>query len=198
MKTVLTITAAILSVALLAPPAARADGVGTVPPTFNPVITDTLVGTDTDSVGDTFHFNLTVEIGPEGLSLLPTEWAAYWGGRIDATGPNCSPTGCHDLFSSDGAGFFPYGTPDTPFGPAIPNQRVLWSWGDFACTKRDLFGTCDNGLFEYNLTADQYGAEIEHQDVLTSVVGVVEPSALALLLTGLALAAALRRRYALT
>jgi hypothetical protein len=156
---------------------ARADGFG--PSVFTPLITDTFVGTDTDTQGDTYSFDFTVEVGPNGLSLLPAQWAAYWGGTLTETGPNC-PTTCHDYFSDNGAGFFPYGTPDQiPGLPATPNQVTLWSWGDFTCTAFDSFGDCVGGTSEYNLEANQYGAEI-----VGPAVAAPEPSTLVFLVCG--------------
>lgn len=159
---------------------ARGDGLG--PSVFTPLITDTFVGTDTDTQGDTYSFNFTVEVGPGGLSLLPAEWDAYWSGTSTETGPNC-PTTCL-MVGGGGAGFFPYATPDQiPGMPAAPNQVTLWSWGDLTCTEFDIFGDCTGGIHEYNLEANQYGAEI-----IPGIVdqpAVPEPATWALLGLGL-------------
>jgi hypothetical protein len=54
----------VLTAVLFALPA-RGDELG--PSVFTPLI----VGTDTDTQGDTYSFDFTVEVGPAGLSLLP-------------------------------------------------------------------------------------------------------------------------------
>lgn len=182
---------------------AHADNLG--PSVFTPLITDTFVGTNADTQGDVFSFDFTVEVGPNGLSLLPAQWAAYWGGTFVETGPAC-PTTCHAYFSDDGAGFFPYGTPDQiPGLPATPNQVTLWSWGDFTCTPAfNILGVCSAGTTEYNfefagypgtpseynLVANQYGAEIVGPG--NSVVP--EPSTWALLALGLSVFIPLKLR----
>lgn len=172
---------------------AHADNLG--PSVFTPLITDTFVGTDTDTQGDVFSFDFTVEVGPNGLSLLPAQWAAYWVGTFIETAPACPTTCVANL--GGGAGFFPYGTPDQiPGLPATPNQVDLWSWGDFTCTEAfAILGDCSAGTTvynfefagypgtpsEYNLVANQYGAEI----VGPGNSAVPEPSTWALLALGL-------------
>lgn len=181
----------VMGLLLVVVPGVWGDGVNQTnlgPSVFDPVIVETIAGTDSDSLGNVFTFNFTVEVGPSGLTLLPAEWSVWWSGSLS------SPATGSDYFSNDGAGFFPYGTPDQiPGVPVTPNQATLWSWGDFTCTEYDSFGGCANGTYEYNLEADQYGATIVDPSGSTSV-GTPEPSTLGLLLVGLLGIGLVRRR----